>query len=302
VNRRIKIVCRGCLAIAVALAGFVGGVWYWYYHRPLPPVIRHSLFEGVTYAREVRHSPRPMVIHVVTIRLDAPGIGFLVTPGDPKQRRPLHARTTSQFLSEFKVQVAVNGDFFFPWWSRALWDYYPHAGDPVELEGFAASRGVVYSTHPIKNHFPRLYISKDNRILIGKPSARPYNVLSGNPVLLRHGENLLAQKPPDRLEPRTAIAVDREGKRLFLVVIDGRQPNYSEGATAAELADILRQHGGYDALNLDGGGSTTLVVEGRDGKPEILNSPIDNHIPGHERPVANHLGVFARRLTSQHGN
>jgi exopolysaccharide biosynthesis protein len=50
--------------------------------------------------------------------------------------------------------------------------------------------------------------------------------------------------------------------------------------------------GAQNAMSLDGGGSSTMVVQGKDGKPRILNSPIDKRIPGHERPVANHLGIF----------
>jgi exopolysaccharide biosynthesis protein len=46
------------------------------------------------------------------------------------------------------------------------------------------------------------------------------------------------------------------------------------------------------AMAMDGGGSSTLVVEGEDGSPRILNTPIDNYIPGRERPVGNHLGIY----------
>lgn len=77
-------------------------------------------------------------------------------------------------------------------------------------------------------------------------------------------------------------------------VVDGRQPNYREGATFAELAEILIAHGAYFAMNLDGGGSSTLAIQGEDGEPVVLNFPIDSYIPGRERPVANHLGVFIR--------
>jgi hypothetical protein len=97
----------------------------------------------------------------------------------------------------------------------------------------------------------------------------------------------------DAPQPRTALAVDKSGRRLVIVVVDGRQPNYSEGATLAELAEILLAHGGYTGMNLDGGGSTTLVMEGRGGRPALLNSPVDQRIPGRARPVGNHLGVFA---------
>ena len=83
---------------------------------------------------------------------------------------------------------------------------------------------------------------------------------------------------------------------MIILLVDGRQPNYSEGVTMAELVGILREYGAYSALNLDGGGSTTLAIEGESGEPVLLNSPIDNRIPGRERPVANHLGIFARRI------
>ena len=81
-------------------------------------------------------------------------------------------------------------------------------------------------------------------------------------------------------------------KRFNLVVVDGRQPFYSEGITLQELADLMRALGAEYAMNLDGGGSSTMVVQGQDGRPRVLNSPIDNYIPGRERPVANHLGIY----------
>jgi hypothetical protein len=79
-------------------------------------------------------------------------------------------------------------------------------------------------------------------------------------------------------------------------VADGRQPNYSEGVNLPELAQIILDAGGFNALNLDGGGSTALVMQGQDGQPLQLGSAIHTRIPGRERPVANHLGIFAQPL------
>jgi exopolysaccharide biosynthesis protein len=93
-------------------------------------------------------------------------------------------------------------------------------------------------------------------------------------------------------EPRTALGTNRNGRYLYLVVVDGRQPLYSDGATFTELAELLIDQGAFIAMSLDGGGSSTLVVEGEDGSPMILNSPIDHYIPGTERPVGTHLGVY----------
>src|SRR5262249_40214158 len=139
-----------------------GGVRYWYYHRPLPRNLHKTLFDGVEYIREVGSKPRPMIVHIVTIQLDPPGLSFLVTPGEPGQELPLQARTTSQFLHAFGLQLAINGDFFYPWHSTSLWDYYPHGGDHVTVQGVASSRGVVYRDgSPIRVH-PTLYLSPDN--------------------------------------------------------------------------------------------------------------------------------------------
>ncbi len=78
------------------------------------------------------------------------------------------------------------------------------------------------------------------------------------------------------------------------MVVDGKQPRYSEGATLEELAAILLEHGASDAVRLDEGGSSTLVIRGPSGRPMLLNCPINSRIPDYERPVANHLGIFAQ--------
>ena len=94
------------------------------------------------------------------------------------------------------------------------------------------------------------------------------------------------------LHPRTAIGINKNGRWLYIVVVDGRQPFYSNGATFQELAEIIQDFGAFTAISLDGGGSSTMVIQDGDGHPIILNSPIDNYIPGRERPVANHLGIY----------
>jgi len=286
--------------LSVALLFVVLGGWYAYTHRSQPPSIRKVLFQGVTYMREVRQTPYPLVIHIARVQLDAEGISLLVTPGDAKAKRPLRAQRTSQFLAKHKVQLAINGDFFFPWWSKTPWDYYPHVGDPVELEGIAASRGTLYSRGGERWKFPALYLDQNNVGRFNKIHELKsfYNIIAGIYMILEDGAYVSSRKSyykSDR-QPRTVIALDRTGRQLILCVIDGRQPNYSEGATIEETAQILLKYGAHDALNLDGGGSTTMVMESDNGKPVLLNCPIDNRIPGRERSVANHFGVFAKRL------
>lgn len=289
-----------CLAVISIAAGLV---WYKSGLRPQPKEENRNLFQGVTYIRDTRQEPRPMVIHIITIDLRQAGIGFLVTPGDPEAELPLQARTTSRFLKEFSCQIAINGDGFTPWYSRSLLSYYPRSGDPVAPLGLAASRGTIYSSNEV-NH-PVLYISQTNQARINTPAGKLYNAISGTPMLVNRGipftdranatDPATGELPDDRdtPQPRTAIGLDKRSRMLILVVVDGRQPGFSQGATLTELANILIEQGAYTAMNLDGGGSSTLVIENNIGGATVLNSPIDQGIPGRQRPVGNHLCVFA---------
>jgi exopolysaccharide biosynthesis protein len=192
-------------------------------------------------------------------------------------------------LNEYNQQIAINGDGFRPWRSYSLLNYYPHSGDPVSPIGLAASEGTVY--HSAAENLPVLYIARTNQARFNTPTGRVYNAISGSQMLVEQGKVVaIADENP---EPRTAVALDKAGKRLILIVVDGRQPNYSEGATLTELGEIIIEQGGYFGMNLDGGGSTTLVKEGGFGRAEVLNSPIDHRIPGWQRPVGNHLGITA---------
>ncbi len=116
--------------------------------------------------------------------------------------------------------------------------------------------------------------------------------VGGYPVLLRDGAvpAELATEPREAFgrqrHPRTAVGFAGGGRTFWLVTVDGRQAPYSDGMTLAELVGLMQRLGADEALNLDGGGSTTMVVEGR-----IVNRPSD---PEGERRVGNALVVIAR--------
>jgi hypothetical protein len=260
--------------------------------RPAPVPAKRTMFDGaVTYHRRVYYLPRLVIAHVLVIDTKANGFRLLITPPDSNDGYPLNARPTTQFLEEFGAQIAINGDGFHPWWSRGPLDYYPQPGDPVTPNGFAASNGKVYaqgeSTDPV------LYISRRGGLSFRKPG-RVFNAIAGDRYLVQGGEKVGDLDNAER-DPRTAIGFNKNGRWLYLVVVDGRQPFYSAGATFDELADILIAHGAYFGMSLDGGGSSTMVIEGADGEPIILNAPVDQYVPGRERPVANHIGIFLNR-------
>lgn len=283
---------RVLIALLIMAALLVTAPLLYYHGRPLPVPQHSTLRDGVEYERIVRLSPRPMIVHVVTVNLRTNKLRFLVTPpDDPKSDKPLNARTTSEFLTEFDLALAINGDGFSPWWSRSPVDYYPRTGDPVAPRGDAASNGRVYWRSQAL--VPTLYISSRNTVSFDAPS-RPYNAISGETMLVRGGSVIEDLNDTD-IHPRTAIGYSKNERFLYLVIVDGRQPFYSEGIKLSELAQLLLDLGAHHAMNLDGGGSSTLVMRAANGSARILNSPIDLYIPGRERPVANHLGIYFKK-------
>lgn len=116
---------------------------------------------------------------------------------------------------------------------------------------------------------------------------RPRIAIGGESFLLRGGRVLASDDAA--LHPRTALGIDRDTGHLLLLVVDGRSES-SAGATMVELARLLRAQGAEDALNLDGGGSSTMVGRLPETGMQVLNDPSD----GQQRRVPNGLGVFAR--------
>lgn len=283
------------LGVLILMSLCVGGYLLYDRGRPAPIPVKQKLYEGITYRRVVRVLPRPMIAHVLTIDTKQKGIEFLVTPPDAEGETPLSARTTSQFLEEFDLQIAVNGDRFLPWWSHSPADYYPHVGDPVAPTGFSASSGKVYWLGNFEDVGvePTLYISRRNVLSFNTQPRRVYNAISGDRMIVVKGEAVADLNDKAR-EPRTALGINRNGRYLYIIVVDGRQPFYSEGATFADLAKLLIDQGVFMGMSLDGGGSSTLVIEGKRGEPVLLNSPIDSYLPGRERPVGNHLGIYVK--------
>lgn len=119
--------------------------------------------------------------------------------------------------------------------------------------------------------------------------------VGGRPILLRDS-TLTADVDTEGnagfrgLNPRTAVGLNRDGTRLWLAVIDGRQPGRSMGMTLRQTGELLRALGATRALNLDGGGSSALVLRAMPlGMTRLVNTPSDPV----ERPVGNAVAVLA---------
>jgi exopolysaccharide biosynthesis protein len=121
---------------------------------------------------------------------------------------------------------------------------------------------------------------------------RVRTLVGGWPRLIIHGRSIADSV--DRLEgtrpsfsavrhPRTGIGFSRDSTRLYLITVDGRQES-SSGMSLVEFAGLMLKLGVYEGLNLDGGGSTAMVVNG-----QLVNHPSD---PTGERTVGSALLVI----------
>ena len=261
--------------------------------RPARVPESRSLFQGIDYRREIRSLPRPIVIHIVTIDLTALNVRAFVTPGAATaDNTEVNARTTSQFLSEFGLKLAINANFFYPFREETPWDYFPHRGDRVNNVGQVTSDGQTYSA-PESEWAAVCFAPQRAQIREGTCPAETMQAVAGNEVLIRAGKPVSKAAKSDKPYPRSVVAIDATGKKLWLILVDGKQRLYSEGMTIVELTHFVQQLGVDAALNLDGGGSVTLAAATPSGAT-VLNSPIQNKIPMNERPVASHLGFYAQ--------
>lgn len=252
-------------------------------------------FPGCEITRRTLRQPRANVVYIV--RLDPKAVQFVATPGNGDAPEETTLQTTRAFLEEHELDLAFNTSF-----ARI-----PKVGGLsapfADLCGAAVSDGQIIS-QPEAN-FPAVEIDEDNRLRVLGPKhglAGRKHVVAGNSVIVENGRNTQRAQTPDKFHPRTALGVTGDGT-LLVMIVDGRQPGRSEGVTQMELAELLVAEGATLAVNLDGGGSTTLVIrdeqqgeqvnEKRKGR--ILNVPVGiANQPGSERPVGFNLGVVAR--------
>jgi hypothetical protein len=266
-------------------------------------------FLGVERIYQTETSPRPLKIHVAIIDLGAPGISFEMTPraanypgpninGSPGETK---RQTTRSFADAVGAQVAINGSYFATTSSDTSW---------ANNLGLTASNGDHYS--PWEGPFSwgptefrdALNITQTNQAAIVKmpgsiptgfetnPTVPLYNTVTGYIRSVQNGANVSGSNCVQQcgLNPRTSVGVTADNK-LVMMVVDGRQSGLSEGLTSSEAANFMIGYGAVDAIDLDGGGSSTMVMNFYNDAvaSQVLNSPSD----GVERAVGDNLAVFA---------
>ncbi len=245
----------------------------------------------ITY--RVYNAPKPLRVWIARIDLTAPGVRATVTEphtftGEDAQFETRCADTL-QFARQRGVQLAINTSAFGP--------FRPRMGMPMNVVGLAATRGVVYSAPD--ERFGAMYLGRSGRVALKGPPLDDddvWCVVPGFRTLVDDGKVVVtaevARSEFGDVNPRTAVGVDRKGETLWIVVVDGRQTGVSAGITLVELASLFLSLGAWDALNLDGGGSSTFVLEDQASRHFVVNRPVGRGKPQTLRQVANNLGFY----------
>lgn len=227
--------------------------------------------------------------YVLRVDLTTPGISFVATSRTSQDE--IVSQTTEDFARDRHIQAAINANFFSPCCSVKP--------EKKQAAGLTISNGVVVSP-PSTNgkYIDALLISKENRASIATISAHTdlgdvYTAVSGTEIV-RDGKSIGQSSILNKAavgNPRTLVGLSRDARYLYMVVVDGRQPGYSIGTTNTESATILLAIGAWSGLNLDGGGSTTMVMD-KKGKVVTINRPSGKM----DRMVAVSFGLHASPL------
>ena len=255
---------------------------------PVDTTRTRVLADGVVH-RFLYSRQGPWAVHVLDVDLSRCNAIIAVKGADSAAGR-IRTTTMLRALSgKEQVLAGVNADFFSlatgvpvgllvmngtmltpPTSAPVL--AFDSSGAPL-IASFARANGRLLPLHPRDAVGGRPVLVRDSAIVVAVDSAGSASFVARN--------------------PRTAAGIAANGKRLLFAVVDGRQLPYSDGMSLRELATLMRGLGARDAINLDGGGSSTLVYAEPDsgGALRIANRPSDKE---GERTVGDALAVIRR--------
>ncbi len=255
--------------------------------------------------------PRLMKISLMRIDLATPGLEFTGTGRDSDWGKP---------MPDYEKKVAIctkrirTGDFMLncrapekeggrgldmivaansaPWWPWTP----PYTHQYAHPAGLGILNGeVICDTRPHKAVFV-VYENGKVDIVTEVPETDYKKIrlaASGFAIILCDGELLEGGGYEKALNPRCAYGLSKDRRYLYLLTIDGRQKDWSLGATGLETAGILKDAGACDAINMDGGGSTTLCYwDAKTQKPVVVNR---HTVDGYQRPVGSNIGIYLKK-------
>ena len=284
--------------LALAFAGILGAAPTFDWEAAKEP------HPGIKIIRAKYRSPRLMRVVIMRIDLSTPGLRIVTTGRDADWGKPMpdcpkftiaaKRITTAEFMKRANAEnsgkrpmlAAFNASPWLPWQKPFTHKY----GDP---RGLNISDGTVVSDN--SPELPSFVVWQNGKIEIAetvdrRKIGRIREAVSGFGIIVKNGKCIL----PDvgyakRPMPRMAYGLSHDRRYLYVIAIDGRQKNWSLGATGSETGKLLVEAGAWDAINMDGGGSATLCVwDAGKKRPVMLNRQTAK---GYQRPVGSNVGI-----------
>jgi Phosphodiester glycosidase len=289
-------VAAGLLGISLAVAPAASTVTPWV-----------PIFKGIEHAIGTNDGAVMLSVNAMRIDLQDPDVRLFVTPPItnnyvPDSRETL-MQTPREFLLEHKVKMAINGGYFAPG------DYSIPSGTPARVEGVVFSQGRLVSAQTRSNDSASAILFTTNNeptfIYLNWPAtntAGVYNAVSGMYPLVSNGVNIgyvytnVTTDTIHRRQPRTGFGLSQDNRYLIMITIDGRQQDFSDGAFDWETAEFLLLFGAWNGMNMDGGGSTTMVKANECGESVDVNQNSFQFAvgrPGAQRAIGCIFGVAA---------
>ena len=213
-----------------------------------------DIASGVKYVCVNMDEPREMAGHIVRVDLKTPGIRVTGTRRAPEWGKPMPDYTKKKMPIDTARQTTR--DF--------LEEYRANGTNMVFAVNTSAWR----------------------------PWEKPHNHKYGKFInFLVSGGEVVSNSRRPAIAPRTAMGVSADGRYVYALVVDGRQKGYSVGAELSDLARILRAAGADDAVNMDGGGSSTIAFWDGSKNETVIPNRHDAQRKNY-RAVAANMGFY----------
>ena len=279
-------------------------------------------YAGITYSELAVSTPRQIRAHVVQVDLSAPGVRVMLTP--PSGDRETTRQTTADFVRVERAQAGINGHFFLPFPSAdtSAWliglaasDGRVYSACETPEQNYAIVADAPAINIDRRNHASVVHCDPaDPARTRVRENVELWTTISGSAQIVTDGAVTIpvyrdADHPDGVLRPgsasnysnakswynvvtaRSAIGVSKDGRTLTLFTADVR--GGSDGIKVGEMAQwLVERYGVWNALNIDGGGSTSLAMaDPETGAVKLVNVSSDNPAG---RSVASSLIVFAK--------
>ncbi|MCQ2380547.1 MAG: phosphodiester glycosidase family protein [Victivallaceae bacterium] len=254
---------------------------------------------GMLFLRLALQKPCTQKVCILRIDVSNPKLRFTATRRDPLWGRPMPDRqgmtirtkrvTTADFMMECRSRrldlvAAFNAAPWVPWEKPFNHRY----GDP---SGVNITDGIVITDHRGKS--PAFVVYKNRALdIVDEVPVSDYGKIkvaaSGFSIVLRK-DSVIAPDSDMTRHPRMGYGLSADKKYFYVITVDGREPGWSDGATLKELALLFVDAGAADAINMDGGGSTTLCLYDANKEIPVM---MNHHKGNGRRNVASNIGVY----------